>query len=88
MCCNCKYIVYSDLLINHIDIVFIFIGWRHSIHRNPRDIYTHKKIIKLFSDTDSAEAILSIHNLVKIGTTYGKNPGDWYGPSSVAFVLR
>lgn len=29
----------------------------------------------------------SLHKIVKIGSFFGKKPGDWYSPSSIGFVL-
>lgn len=48
----------------------------------------HRKIIKWFGDKPSHNSPLSIHTLVEIGTTSGKQPGDWYGPAFVAHLLR
>ena len=49
---------------------------------------TYRKIVQCFGDLDSSIAPFSLHNLVRIGAMLGKKPGDWYGPASVAYVLR
>lgn len=51
------------------------------------DIY-RRQIIKWFGDFPSENSPFSIHRLVETGKGHGKQPGEWYGPSSVAFILR
>ena len=46
------------------------------------------QILRWFDDSAGLSAPFSLHTLVDIGTRAGKNVGDWYGPSSVAYVLR
>lgn len=48
----------------------------------------HRMIIKWFGDKPSFNSPLSIHQLVTLGEAMGKKPGDWYGPGSVAYLLR
>lgn len=48
----------------------------------------HRKIIRWFGDTSSRTSPFSIHTLVALGKESGKKPGDWYGPGSVAHLLR
>lgn len=48
----------------------------------------HRAIIQLFSDTpDDTRSPLSIHKLVGLGRSAGKQPGEWFGPSSVSHLL-
>jgi len=48
----------------------------------------HRAIIQLFSDApDDAKSPLSIHKLVGLGRAAGKQPGEWFGPSSVSHLL-
>jgi cysteine protease ATG4 len=65
-----------------------FTDWRWHLHQRKYDVVFHHQIIKFFGDLPSDECPFSIHRLVQIGATSGKKPGDWYGPASVAYVLR
>ncbi|XP_044741768.1 cysteine protease ATG4C [Chrysoperla carnea] len=56
--------------------------------RGFTDDATHRMIIKWFGDKPSPNSPLSIHTLVTLGETAGKRPGDWYGPASVAHILK
>ena len=50
----------------------------------------HRRILRLFGD--SRRCPLSIHNLCDAAaasnTVGGKVPGDWFGPSSTAHMLK
>ncbi|KAG6462256.1 cysteine protease ATG4D [Manduca sexta] len=48
----------------------------------------HRMIIKWFGDKASVNSPLSIHQMVSLGESLGKKPGDWYGPASVAHCLK
>ncbi|CAH1774286.1 unnamed protein product [Owenia fusiformis] len=48
----------------------------------------HRQIIRWFGDMPGDHSPFSIHNLVHYGLRMGKQAGDWYGPSSVAHVLK
>ena len=45
-------------------------------------------ILKLFSDYPGPPHVYSIHHLVQCGMRYDKLPGEWFGPSTAALVLR
>ena len=62
--------------------------WRWYPHQNKQDVLYHHKIISFFGDSQTDECPLSVHSLARIGEKLGKKPGDWYGPASVAYVLR
>lgn len=69
-----------------------FLGrdWRWDqtqIHSASEDNY-HRKIIRWFGDSQSRNCPFSIHQLVSFGQDEGKKPGDWYGPSSVSYLLK
>ena len=46
------------------------------------------QILRFFNDEPSDYSPFSLHQLVKIGEENGRKAGDWYGPSSVAHILR
>ncbi|KAG7297920.1 hypothetical protein JYU34_018675 [Plutella xylostella] len=48
----------------------------------------HRTIVKWFGDKSSVNSPLSIHQMVQLGESLGKKPGDWYGPASVAHCLK
>ncbi|XP_022688503.1 cysteine protease ATG4D-like isoform X3 [Varroa jacobsoni] len=50
----------------------------------------HRRIIGWFGDgADSREAPFGIHNLIRAARLAGtKKAGDWFGPSSVAYMLK
>ncbi|KAG1704896.1 hypothetical protein DVH05_004924 [Phytophthora capsici] len=46
------------------------------------------KLLKWFADSPDLECRYSIHHMVKLGMQYDKLPGEWYGPTTAAQVLR
>ena len=70
-------------------IVHFVVDWG-ALHGqlNRKETMLHKQIIRLFGDQPVDVSPFSIHRLVRIGVDHGKRPGDWYGPASVAYVLR
>lgn len=46
----------------------------------------HRTLLSWFGDSPSSQ--LSIHRLVQLGLTLGKQAGDWYGPAIVAHILK
>ena len=64
-----------------------FQGWRyHTQSADERAKY--RRIVRFFADVQSPDSPFSIHNIVALGIDLGKNPGDWYGPASIAHILR
>ncbi|XP_032795587.1 cysteine protease ATG4B isoform X2 [Daphnia magna] len=47
---------------------------------------TYKKILRLFEDKKTA--VYSIHQLAQMGVSEGKEIGQWFGPNTVAQVLK
>lgn len=67
-----------------------FLGRDWNVFREQsreHDTY-RRQVIRWFGDFPSENSPFSIHRLVEAGKSHGKQPGDWYGPSSVAFILR
>lgn len=46
----------------------------------------HRTIVRLFADVPNSP--FSIHELVRLAKTFGKQPGDWFGPSLVSVLLK
>ncbi|GAB1608395.1 flocculation protein FLO11-like [Argonauta hians] len=59
-------------------------GWR--IQHRDKDLNVYRQIIKWFADYQQCP--FSVHQLVDIGSTLGRKPGEWYGPATVATMLR
>lgn len=78
----------AEALVRH----FLGRGWRFEpetmITTTSYEEAMHRRIIRWFGDVKSKNCPFSIHNLVQIGKEIGKKPGDWYGPNSVAHVIR
>lgn len=48
----------------------------------------HRQIIQWFGDQPSDMSPFSLHHLVEIGKRGGKRAGDWFGPASVAHIIK
>ncbi|PIK37663.1 hypothetical protein BSL78_25506 [Apostichopus japonicus] len=48
----------------------------------------HRQIIQWFGDQPSDMSPFSVHHLVEIGKHSGKRAGDWFGPASVAHIIK
>ncbi|TYZ68402.1 hypothetical protein PybrP1_006190 [[Pythium] brassicae (nom. inval.)] len=59
--------------------------WRYAADQLP-DAYV--AMLRWFVDSPDPTCIYSIHNMVKLGMRYDKLPGEWYGPTTAAQVLR
>ncbi|GMF17533.1 unnamed protein product [Phytophthora lilii] len=46
------------------------------------------QLLRWFADAPDVECRYSIHHMVKLGMQYDKLPGEWYGPTTAAQVLR
>ena len=63
--------------------------WRWKGSQSDKEDMIHRMIVKWFADDpNSAACPFSVHQLVKYGDQLGKKPGDWYGPASVAHLLK
>eukprot|EP00752_Nemacystus_decipiens_P006877 g6178.t1 len=48
----------------------------------------YRTLVRLFADRPGEESLFSIHNMCQVGIRYDKLPGEWYGPTTAACVLR
>ena len=63
--------------------------WRRSENINTLRASTqYCDILRWFSDFPGPPHVYSIHHLVQCGMRYDKLPGEWFGPSTAALVLR
>lgn len=69
---NCKGVVSEELFINQIQPIF----------RDP----TYLKIVQRFEERKQAP--YSIHQVALMGASEGKGVGEWFGPNTVAQVLK
>lgn len=62
-------------------------AWR-LVNNDASYSLAHQNILRRFVDAPSVFCDLSIHRIVQIGVRYGKHPGDWYGPETIAMVFK
>ncbi len=63
--------------------------WRWKGSQSDKEDMIHRMIVKWFADDPNIGCSpFSVHQLVKFGEDMGKKPGDWYGPASVAHLLK
>ncbi|CAK8685470.1 unnamed protein product [Clavelina lepadiformis] len=68
---------------------FLGCGWRWvTKSSNSFEAHMHQEIIKWFLDDASPECPFSVHRLTELGLNYQCNPGDWYGPGTVAYIMQ
>ncbi|GFR79924.1 cysteine protease [Elysia marginata] len=74
-------------------LVMHYLGrdWRlHNPQTETEQTY-YREIIRWFSDpvdAPSDKSPFSLHHLVSFGRHYNKEPGEWFGPSSAAYIFR
>uniref|UniRef100_V5GXN7 Cysteine protease n=1 Tax=Ixodes ricinus TaxID=34613 RepID=V5GXN7_IXORI len=62
--------------------------WRWQQVHTEAGEFIHRLVARWFGDKADASTPFSLHNLVQRGRESGKKAGDWYGPSSVAYILK
>lgn len=62
--------------------------WRYSRGHTEASDYMHRTIVRWFGDRPAQSSPFSLHRLVQMGLESGKRAGDWYGPSSAAYILK
>ncbi|KAL3869049.1 hypothetical protein ACJMK2_041792 [Sinanodonta woodiana] len=70
-------------------LVIHFLGRDWGLHEQKKDEETfYRQIIAWFGDSVSDQCPFSIHKMAEVGKNYGKQPGEWYGPSTISYILR
>lgn len=59
---------------------------RISYEDDDDNLKTYRRILRLFQDTKMAT--YSIHQMAQMGVSEGKEVGQWFGPNTVAQVLK
>ncbi|XP_059146870.1 cysteine protease ATG4C-like [Physella acuta] len=65
--------------------------WRLHDKQTEAESTFYREIIRWFSDpidTPSDKTPFCLHHLANFGRAYNKDPGEWYGPASVAYIFR
>jgi cysteine protease ATG4 len=62
--------------------------WRLPLLATEKPPPRYTALLQWFVDSPQPECLYSIHNMVKLGLQYDKLPGEWYGPTTAAQVLR
>ncbi|XP_041475028.1 uncharacterized protein LOC121423669 isoform X2 [Lytechinus variegatus] len=76
------------LLAHSLILHFLGRGWNIYKPQTQEMLQFHRQIVRWFGDQPLDMSPFSVHRLVGIGQTNGKKVGDWYGPSSVAHILK
>lgn len=64
----------------------LYIDWRAHLPQTDKSQRRYKRILNWFLDEPERE--YSIHRIAKEGLALDKRIGEWFGPSTVAHVLR
>ncbi|CAG8583004.1 19509_t:CDS:10, partial [Racocetra persica] len=62
--------------------------WRLHNPQTESDTLIYRKILRWFMDGPEPEQYYSIHNIARTGIVFDKKIGDWFGPATVAHVLK
>jgi len=63
---------------------FVGRGWRFDPNRPPPRAYVD--VLRMFQDDPSAP--FSVHKIAQAGELYDKSVGEWFGPSTIAQVMK
>ncbi|XP_077500758.1 autophagy-related 4b [Amblyomma americanum] len=68
---------------------FLGRSWRYRKGRQSEaSDFMHRTVVRWFGDRTADASPFSLHKLVQMGHESGKQAGDWYGPSSAAYILK
>ena len=59
----------------------------HDVEQKRNDAF-FRQCSHYFADSPSKDSHFSIHNMVAVGLSYDKFPGEWYGPQTACLVMR
>jgi len=79
---RCGQMVLAQALVNH----HLGRDCRISYEDDDDNLKTYRRILRLFQDTKMAT--YSIHQMAQMGVSEGKEVGQWFGPNTVAQVLK
>ena len=54
----------------------------------PSPHHNSHQILSWFADKESDLCPFSLHSLMRVAKKHGYRPGDWFGPSQVAVLIR
>lgn len=63
-------------------------NWRYRRGHTEASDYMHRTVVRWFGDRVATASPFSLHRMVQTGLESGKRAGDWYGPSSAAYILK
>ena len=61
-------------------------NWRWTQNQSLAEDLQYKEVLKLFEDKKTC--IYSIHQIAQMGASEGKPVGTWFGPNTIAQVLK
>lgn len=79
----------GQMLLAH-SLILHFLGREWNLYKSQTQEMQqyHRQIVRWFGDQPLDMSPFSVHRLVSIGQSNGKKAGDWYGPASVAHILK
>ncbi|KAH7104204.1 peptidase family C54-domain-containing protein [Auriculariales sp. MPI-PUGE-AT-0066] len=79
----------QSLLANTLVHLHLGRDWRRpAISTATPDYATYVKILTWFFDSPSAHAPFSVHRMAMSGKDFGKDVGQWFGPSTAAGAIK
>jgi len=79
---RCGQMVIAQALLNH----HLGRDFTWPVEDNKENKAVYSRVLKMFEDKETAT--YSIHQLAQMGVGEGKEVGQWFGPNTVAQVLK